>query len=37
MKNVGKKLTAVERDHIRAELVRTAISQHKIPASHRLE
>ena len=37
MKNVGKKLTAVERDHIRAELVRTAISQHKIPTSHRLE
>ena len=37
MKNVGKKLTPAERDHIRAELVRTALSQKKIPANRRLE
>lgn len=37
MKNVGKKLSPAERDHIRAELIRTAITQQKIPASHRLE
>ena len=37
MKNVGKKLTPTERDHIRAELVRTALSQKKIPANRRLE
>ncbi len=37
MKNIGKKLSAQERDHIRAELVRTALIQPKIPASHRIE
>ena len=37
MKNIGKKLSASERDRIRAELVRTALTQQKIPASHRLE
>ena len=37
MKNIGKKLSPNERDHIRAELIRTAITQQKIPASHRLE
>ncbi len=37
MKNIGKKLTPAERDRIRAELVRTAITQQKIPVSHRLE
>ena len=37
MKNIGKKLTPAERDHIRAELVRTALNQKKIPASRRLE
>ena len=37
MKNVGKKLTPAERDHIRAELVRTALSQKKLPANRRLE
>lgn len=37
MKNIGKKLTPAERDHIRAELIRTAITQQKVPASHRLE
>ena len=37
MKNVGKKLTPAERDHIRAEMVRTALSQKKIPANRRLE
>lgn len=37
MKNVGKKLTPAERDHIRAELVKTALSQKKIPANRRLE
>ena len=37
MKNVGKKLTPAERDHIRAELVRTALIQKKIPANRRLE
>ena len=37
MKNVGKKLTPAERDLIRAELVRTALSQKKIPANRRLE
>lgn len=37
MKNIGKKLSPAERDHIRAELIRTAITQQKIPASHRLE
>lgn len=36
MKNIGKKLTPAERDHIRAELVRTALNQKKIPASRRL-
>ena len=37
MKNIGKKLTPAERDHIRAELVRTALTQKKIPTSRRLE
>lgn len=37
MKNIGKKLTPAERDHIRAELVRTALSQKQIPTSHRLD
>lgn len=37
MKNIGKRLTPAERDHIRAELIRTAITQQKVPASHRLE
>lgn len=37
MKNVGKKLSPAERDHIRAELIRTAVTRQKIPASHRLE
>lgn len=37
MKNIGKKLTPAERDRIRAELVRTALIQPKIPTSHRLE
>ncbi len=37
MKNIGKKLMPAERDRIRAELVRTALSQKKIPASRRLE
>ena len=37
MKNIGKKLTPAERDHIRAELVKTALSQKKIPTSRRLE
>ena len=36
-KNIGKKLTPAERDHIRAELVRTALTQKKIPTSRRLE
>lgn len=37
MKNIGKKLTPAERDHIRAELVKTALSSKKIPACRRLE
>ena len=37
MKNIGKKLTPQERDHIRAELVRTALMQPQVPSSHRLE
>ena len=37
MKNIGKKLTPAERDHIRAELVRTALTPKKIPTSRRLE
>ncbi|MBQ9460635.1 MAG: protein arginine kinase [Clostridia bacterium] len=37
MKNIGKKLSPAERDHIRAELVKTALSQKKIPTSRRLE
>jgi protein arginine kinase len=37
MKNIGKKLSAGERDRIRAELVKTALIQKKIPASRRLE
>ena len=37
MKNVGKKLTPEERDHIRAELVRTALSRKNIPTNRRLE
>lgn len=37
MKNIGKKLTPQERDRIRAELVRTALLQKKVPSSHRLE
>lgn len=36
MKNIGKKLTAQERDQIRAEVVRTALMQKKIPANRRL-
>ncbi len=37
MKNIGKKLTPGERDHIRAKLVRTALSQKQIPTARRLE
>ncbi len=37
MKNIGKKLTPAERDRIRAELVRTALTQPQVPSSHRLE
>ncbi|MGN0471100.1 MAG: protein arginine kinase [Acutalibacteraceae bacterium] len=37
MKNVGKKLSPQERDHIRAELVRTALLQPKVPVNRRLE
>ena len=37
MKNVGKKLSPQERDQIRAELVRTALLQPKVPANRRLE
>ena len=37
MKNIGKKLPALERERIRAELIRTAIARPKVPASRRLE
>ena len=37
MKNIGKKLTAQERDQIRAEVVRTALIRGQVPASRRLE
>lgn len=37
MKNIGKKLTAQERDQIRAEVVRTALMRKQVPASRRLE
>ncbi len=37
MKNIGKKLSPIERDGIRAELVRTALLQQKVPANRRLE
>ena len=37
MKNIGKKLSPQERDQIRAELVRTALSRKQVPASRRLE
>ncbi len=37
MKNIGKKLPALERERIRAELIRTAIARPKVPANRRLE
>jgi len=37
MKNIGKKLTAQERDQIRAEVVRTAIMRKQVPVNRRLE
>ncbi len=37
MKNIGKKLSPQERDQIRAELVRSALLQKKVPANRRLE
>ena len=37
MKNIGKKLAPQERDQIRAELVRSALLQKKIPANRRLQ
>ncbi len=37
MKNIGKKISPLERDSIRSELVRTALLQQKIPANRRLE
>ncbi len=37
MKNIGKKLSAQERDQIRAEVVRTALMRKQVPASRRLE
>ena len=37
MKNIGKKLSPAERDRIRAELVKTALSQKTVPANRRLE
>ena len=37
MKNIGKKLTARERDRIRAEVVRTALMRKQVPANRRLQ
>lgn len=37
MKNIGKKLAPQERDRIRAELIRTAVLQKKVPSNRRLE
>lgn len=37
MKNIGKKLPSIERDRIRAELVRTALTHSKVPVNRRLE
>ena len=36
MKNIGKKLTAQERDQIRAEVVRTALMRKQVPVNRRL-
>lgn len=36
MKNIGKKLTSLERDQIRAELVRTAMVRPHVPVNRRL-
>ena len=37
MKNIGKKLSAAERDQIRAELVRNTLFHQKVPANRRLK
>ena len=37
MKNIGKKLNPQDRDAIRAEVVRTALTRKQVPASRRLE